>query len=633
MVDQTPPENRIDPTLRVAGASDQRVVYMWTFAHTDGEDRAKPADFTRQQFADAVVEAYERAGKIVNQWAVFWEVHPLSRSAAESTNHFHMVVESERPSRWVELAKFLREQRRIFIGITTSSSRNAYWTAFGYLYAPNAKKTKDDIDATPLLSIGHETPPQQLINRRQGLRRLHGTEIFEAVQKHGLTTVARFFAFASRQHGAGDKSWVQFCMSKGEAQVRQAIRSAMLLGSAQAQEVFQAMTHMQILVAALRRDCICEGRAPLAWTQILQLNSIDVAAYCASMLELFEHGGGKGLNHYYVGAPNTGKTALTRALLELFGAAAFRKPQVGTSFALAGLVGAKALIWNDFYWPHPPLSWGDLLNVLDNEGFGVGVPKGDGQADYPWNREGNENVIAVFTSNAPVVYVSSNRTIDPVRTAAWNERFGENVLQFNVPLPSPDRRFKTWLRCTRCYAEWVLRNGRPGGVGPGGLGPSRATGNPGPAGQAAVPEQPRVTAPQPPPQPRAPASRSRSPARGSSGSAHDANPSALTLALRGHGSSGSGHRANLNAPPLVVQKHTPCAITEPLRELNLFLQRNGMEPAVFSFCLDNEETGLWTCQVSAGGVSSRGSSVGKKDAKREACRELLRALRELSGQP
>lgn len=96
-----------------------------------------------------------------------------------------------------------------------------------------------------------------------------------------------------------------------------------------------------------------------------------------------------GLNHFYVGEPNSGKTALTRPILALFGSAAFAKPQVGTTFALAGLIGAKALVWNDFRWPHPPLAWGDLLNVLDNERFGVGVPKGDGQTDYQWNAEGS----------------------------------------------------------------------------------------------------------------------------------------------------------------------------------------------------------------------------------------------------
>ena len=27
------------------------------------------------------------------------------------------------------------------------------------------------------------------------------------------------------------------------------------------------------------------------------------------------------------------------------------------------------------------------MNVLDNEQFGVGLPKGDGQQDYEWNKD------------------------------------------------------------------------------------------------------------------------------------------------------------------------------------------------------------------------------------------------------
>ena len=72
---------------------------------------------------------------------------------------------------------------------------------------------------------------------------------------------------------------------------------------------------------------------------------------------------------------------------------------------MTGLIGAKAVIWNDFRWPHPPLGWGDLLNMLDNEPFNVGVPKTDGREDYHWNAEGKEGVPCVFTANVDVTYV------------------------------------------------------------------------------------------------------------------------------------------------------------------------------------------------------------------------------------
>ena len=430
------------------------------------------------------------------------------------------------------------------------------------------------------------------------------------------------------------------------------------------------MTHYQILQAALEHGCICEGRAIPAWEQILTLNGIDVAAYCASIDSLFRHGGGKDLNHFYVGPPSSGKTALTRPVLALFGATAFAKPQSPTTFALAGLVGAKAVVWNDFYWPHPPLSWGDLLNVLDNEGFGIGVPKGDGQTDYAWNQKGDENVIAILTSNKEVVYVSDH-SVDEVKTAAWRERFGNNILHFRARLPSPDRRYKVWLKCTRCYAQWIL--GRPAGGGGDrpaegeeeeapedddmfGFGGSLDQDDDEPSGPAApsssagvalesplTPQQLEIVqrnraaavarraaagaagAPAQPTQGAPPAT----PFRGTSVADPDRSRSA-------HGSAAAATPVSaVELPPVpLLPFATPggCALApaEPVRELNLFLQRHNMEPARYDACMEDATHGLWHCQASAGGVSARGTGRGKAAAKREATKELLRAMRELA---
>ena len=59
----------------------------------------------------------------------------------------------------------------------------------------------------------------------------------------------------------------------------------------------------------------CNGRAVPGWEFILRLNGIDVDFYKDAVLRLFQHGGGKGFNHYYYGAPSSGKTALTRPII------------------------------------------------------------------------------------------------------------------------------------------------------------------------------------------------------------------------------------------------------------------------------------------------------------------------------
>ena len=96
---------------------------------------------------------------------------PGSARTKEKAEHYHMVVETQLRCRWGEIAQYLRQANNIYASVATSSSRRSYWTAFAYLYAPNAKKTKEDLDDACVLSPGHETPPQQLLLRRQGAMR------------------------------------------------------------------------------------------------------------------------------------------------------------------------------------------------------------------------------------------------------------------------------------------------------------------------------------------------------------------------------------------------------------------------------------------------------------------------------
>lgn len=242
---------------------------------TATEGRARPDQFTRESFAEALLASYENTGRVLGQWSVFLEVHPLSRALPENNIHFHALVETTSASRWAEVAQYLRTHYNVYAHVGTCSARQSYWSGFAYLYAPSAKKTKDDIDESPLLSPGHDTPPQQISNRREGIRRLQGTQLFDSIQKHSLKTPVEFYAFAARQYHAGDRSWLQWCMTKGEAKVKETLRSARLLATAQAQEDFRSMSHLQILEAATGTDCICEGRAVAAWDQILRINGID----------------------------------------------------------------------------------------------------------------------------------------------------------------------------------------------------------------------------------------------------------------------------------------------------------------------------------------------------------------------
>eukprot|EP00434_Breviolum_minutum_P021020 symbB.v1.2.018543.t1/scaffold1479.1/size116273/2 len=125
------------------------------------------------------------------------------------------------------------------------------------------------------------------------------------------------------------------------------------------------------------------------------------------------------------------------------------KPQVATTFPLQSLIGKRAVVWQDFRYPHPPLAWGDLLNLLDNEPFLIGCPKVDGATDYMWNVDGKEGVLCLVTSNHQV------QGSDALETAAWRSRFGL-MLHFPNTLPEPDVSLKRACSCTKCYATWLI---------------------------------------------------------------------------------------------------------------------------------------------------------------------------------
>jgi len=637
-VDPTPAEDRVDGHARRAGSSDQRTVYMWTFPHIDLPGRAKPEDFTRQSFARTVLRAYESTGKSVNQWCCFLEEHPLSRSVLEHHKHFHMLVQTDTASRWSDIARYLRSEHQIYAHASTSSSRRSCWAAFAYLYAPSARKPKDDLDQAYVLSAGHEDPPQQLLQRRQGIRRLQPVEIYDTIIQHSLDSCLKVYAFAARQRDAGDVSWVQFCMKQPARKLKELITTAYAMSTASATLSRMSLSHMQVLTSARDGACICHGRAIPGWQHILRANGISEQEYLESVQELFQAGGGKGVNHFYVGGPSTGKTALTRPLLALFGKYAFVKPQVSTTFALQGVIGAQALIWNDFRWPHPPLAWGDLLNLLDNEPFYVAVPKVDGQSDYHWNAEGKEGVISVLTANVPVVYVSGN-TVNEVETSAWKERFGKNILFFQSRLESPDKRYKRWFQCTRRYAHWVLGAAEApapslpasqpsGGVDELLLPPQQPVAKRQRAGTGLSPSSSPTTnagqnsaipSPSPIPPQDAQAISAR-PAASAEAEAASAGPS-LALSF-----DAGAMPASQNATAPVEQA---ARASQPLRDLNLYLTRNGLQCA-WTDVLVCARAGAWSSEVRAGGTAAQGSGNSKKLARQAAAVKYLETVFRLS---
>ena len=174
--DPTPLADQVDGGMRGAQAGDQRSVYLWTLSHTNKPGRTKPADLTRQGFADAVAESYVKSGKTWEQWISVKETHPLSKSKFEQELHCHLVIATTGKGRWLEQAAYLREHKAIFASVATASSKNSYWAGVAYLLCPSAKKPKEDLDQEPLMSPGHDPLPAWVQMKSEGTRRLAPSE-------------------------------------------------------------------------------------------------------------------------------------------------------------------------------------------------------------------------------------------------------------------------------------------------------------------------------------------------------------------------------------------------------------------------------------------------------------------------
>jgi len=203
-----------------------------------------------------------------------------------------------------------------------------------------------------------------------------------------------------------------------------------------------------------------------------------------------------------------------------------------------------------------------------------------------------------------------------------------------VPLSKPDKRYKYWCKCTRCYAQRVL------GSSPSSSSSSSA---PDPHGAASGPDTSQV----PGPRPAADGPAMVADVSGSLGiipevSATTPQSPAPPLSKRGrHGAApGSAQPSSGSAtlqpapqsslppvPPLPAPAGPPHQSQEPLRALNLYLQPLGVTPT-FSETLLDDATGAWSCEARACGFSARASGQGKKGARRAAAAMLLGDLQQ-----
>ena len=199
--------------------------------------------------------------------------------------------------------------------------------------------------------------------------------------------------------------------------------------------------------AAANFPCECGGCWAAGATRILLNNSIDVKAFSAAVCAALHHGAKRGANVAVVGVGGCGKSALLEPLEKVFKAAP--KPQIGSTFGLANVLGAEILLWQDYAHDEGTIRFTDLLSLFVGETIDVRRP---GQVNIP------------FKNRAPIFYSGrtpiSSKDHDPAAaaelTGMMTERF--KIFTFTQPLPMHERQVD-WVHCGRCCAAFYVAHG------------------------------------------------------------------------------------------------------------------------------------------------------------------------------
>ena len=260
--------------------------------------------------------AYHTNQATIQHMTVFRERHENSQSSLEREWHFHVVVQTTVACSWRQIARHLHQQEHASMHAATGpQGRGTYWSAFAYCYVPSAKMPLTDLDSEYWISPGRPDILDRLTKARKPNNRIPPLVFGAIIQAQSIHSVDALYAYAQQQQHPGDSRWVTLCCQCPRKKLQDNINAIWAVASAPQRIRESQATHMGFLRKATELVCICDSRAAPGWEFILRLNGIDVGFCKYAVLRLFQHGGGKRFNHYYYGAPSSGKTALTRAII------------------------------------------------------------------------------------------------------------------------------------------------------------------------------------------------------------------------------------------------------------------------------------------------------------------------------
>ena len=438
----------------------------WTHVRTFNAAWVQPDQVTRLDFWNHLEKVYREAypvagsptGSVLAFGVVCQERHATSEDTAQRDLHRHAPTCSTRQIYWNKIAKISLEK---YGWPLNAVSHDSYHTMYSYVRDATAKKPLHEIDATPFFSPHHPKDEQlatflaasaasstrklkrKVDGGKAGRKRERLPSIFGVIKEHSVATGDELQAHACSEAAEGRVALAEYCARNG-SKLDELVANARAIMDAPARIASQKMTLMQKLEGAAGMECTCGGCWAAGAEDILQSNHIPSATFCAAVRRALEMGAKRGVNVACVGEQGCGKSTLLEPMEEIFGC--FCKPQGGSTFALANVIGSDVILWQDYLHDEKTVRFADLLCLFVGESVGVRLVA---------KNKGIRNKAPTFYSGLmPMRCGFRDRTQAEKLDGMMDDRF--TIFRFVVSI-ARERRKPDWKNCGRCAAAFYLQ--------------------------------------------------------------------------------------------------------------------------------------------------------------------------------
>ena len=479
-----------DSVPKDKGRSSNRMghrVYLVTFSHSECEGRRSPEEFSRQQFAELLINAFE--GSIpqlkVEYLAVFQERHSSGPTAASRNIHYHAAVKCGRQHLWAPVAALLRQQHKVYVHFAASG--NGYHSAFRYGWFPTRHKPLEELDKEFLLVNGTEVhpSPEEAARRpafwkrkkrgegeadtdcdkeslgeeaagdgtdnesspKRGRREPQLAHVYRVMRENNLWSETALLAFARRVQDTHMNAL--FMRANAENLVERALH----LEQAEARLSRSQQSRLDLLVAAADTKCNCEpkGEWKKMALELLHLQEIPARDFASAILRALDTGASKGSNVFIFGTTSSAKSWILDPLRGIYRCHLTPPPRSG--FPLQELPSKEVILWQDFRHDDHVLPWNTLLLLFEGTEITIRRPR----TEYAGDKD--------FTVTQPAFITSAAKLVHPEggdEQLMMEARF--NFFHFRRPVPPGSVRKVP--PCASCFASLWLAYSKPAGGDP-----------------------------------------------------------------------------------------------------------------------------------------------------------------------